>query len=469
MITPATAMAETAASDTGAAAATAAYDALLRGGLARATYEALLEQQRARGLVYDGRPVCEVLRPRLLDASAYAELQRGAELVMRGLSAVVDATRSDARLREALGLGPLAAALARIDGDAPRPDVVGRLDGLVDEEGRARFIEYNPSPAGIALCDEVAEMFGAMPATQALLESWPAEAPSLRRALRDALDRAGDRAGAAGPPRIGVVGRSTKNAAEVAKLLGYLAEGGAPVAPPAEAAAWSMDGGVLRCGGHPVDLVVFLHPDHAAALLQRDGEDHPILRAVRVGAARVLNGLYRSEVLYSKALFAALSDPALAVRFEPEVAEAIARHVPWTRIVRPEMTTSGGREVDLPNLVVEHQDALVLKPARGFGGEGVLLGWQCDAEAWRAALDAALRGPAVVVVQERVWMRAEPFPVLREGELAFEERFADLNPFVWGGDVATGCSVRVCREPLLNVGRGGSIVPAFVLGGERRG
>src|SRR5262245_686587 len=95
-------------------AAIAQYDALLRNGLAQATHDAIVAGQEARGLVYAGRPLCDGLRPCLLDAGAYAALRRAAEIVNRGLCAVVQATRTDACLREQLGLDPLAAALAGI-------------------------------------------------------------------------------------------------------------------------------------------------------------------------------------------------------------------------------------------------------------------------------------------------------------------------------------------------------------------
>jgi uncharacterized circularly permuted ATP-grasp superfamily protein len=178
----------------------------------------------------------------------------------------------------------------------------------------------------------------------------------------------------------------------------------------------------------------------------------------------VLNGLYRAEVLYSKALFAVLSDPAHAHRLEPEIAEAAARHVPWTRVVRAGTSTWEGREVDLPSFLIERQESLVLKPARGFGGEGVRLGWQCPPEEWRAAVRDAMGGSAITVAQERVRLRTEPYPVRRGGALEIEERFADLNPFVWGDEVASGCVARVGREPMLNLARGASFVPVFVLG-----
>ncbi len=68
------------------------------------------------------------------------------------------------------------------------------------------------------------------------------------------------------------------------------------------------------------------------------------------------------------------------------------------------------------------------------------------------------------VVQERVSVGREPYPSLIEGKLRFEERYFDLDPYVWDGERIEGCGVRLSRQALLNVSAGGgSATPVFVL------
>ena len=51
------------------------YHALLTPELAEASHEHLETVLRSRGLVFGGRPLCTVLRPRLMTADEYASLQ----------------------------------------------------------------------------------------------------------------------------------------------------------------------------------------------------------------------------------------------------------------------------------------------------------------------------------------------------------------------------------------------------------
>jgi hypothetical protein len=51
-----------------------------------------------------------------------------------------------------------------------------------------------------------------------------------------------------------------------------------------------------------------------------------------------------------------------------------------------------------------------------------------------------------------------------DGKLLFDERYFDLDPYVWDGTRAEGCGVRLSRLAILNVSAGGgSAAPLFVL------
>ena len=56
---------------------------------------------------------------------------------------------------------------------------------------------------------------------------------------------------------------------------------------------------------------------------------------------------FRCKVLHKKASLAVLSDERNAALFDAPMRQAIADHIPWTRVVEERTTTWQGREVDL--------------------------------------------------------------------------------------------------------------------------
>jgi hypothetical protein len=67
------------------------------------------------------------------------------------------------------------------------------------------------------------------------------------------------------------------------------------------------------------------------------------------------------------------------------------------------------------------------------------------------------------VVQERVAIPEEPFPVVIGGALRFEALKVNVNPFyAAGADV--GAVTRASRSSVINVSAGGGSVPTFVVG-----
>jgi hypothetical protein len=188
----------------------------------------------------------------------------------------------------------------------------------------------------------------------------------------------------------------------------------------------------------------------------------PFYQAVHTRAAWILNSASTSILRGSKSVLALLSDPAYHHLVEPEVAAALARHVPWTRRVQQGNATYRDREVDLVSFLSAHRDELVLKPADEYGGSGVVLGWRCDDTAWAAALDRALTRP--YVVQERVPIDSQLFPTMIEGELQLERQHFTLDPFVWNDTEAHGAHVRLNKSEVMNLSLGaGSTTPLLIL------
>ena len=105
------------------------------------------------------------------------------------------------------------------------------------------------------------------------------------------------------------------------------------------------DNGGLRAGDFPFNLIykrVLI-----SELLERGGADHPVIRAVQTGGVCMVNG-FRCKILYKKASFAVLSDERNARAVSPRTErQAIADHIPWTRVVVERKTNIADQSIDL--------------------------------------------------------------------------------------------------------------------------
>jgi hypothetical protein len=160
-------------------------------------------------------------------------------------------------------------------------------------------------------------------------------------------------------------------------------------------------------------------------------------------------------------IFALLSDDRYARYFDEDERRVIRAHVPWTRQVTDGPSTYEGSIIDLLPFIRDHRDRLVLKPNDEYGGKGVVIGWERSQSEWEAALADALASPSVV--QERVPVAKERFPVWRDGGLAWPELAVDLDPFLFGTEVG-GALTRLSAAALLNVTAGtGSLAPTVLV------
>jgi len=174
---------------------------------------------------------------------------------------------------------------------------------------------------------------------------------------------------------------------------------------------------------------------------------------------------FRCKLLHKKASFAVLSDEANAGLFSPQDLAAVARHIPWTRLVSDRSTCFHDQKIDLLPFIALHKDQFVVKPNDEYGGKGVVLGWEVDQVEWEAALQAAQESPHIV--QERICIPSEPYPSLVDDQVQIYDRLIDTNPYIWEGEYVSGCLTRLSTVELLNVtAGGGSMVPTFLIEGR---
>jgi 4-cresol dehydrogenase (hydroxylating) len=167
-------------------------------------------------------------------------------------------------------------------------------------------------------------------------------------------------------------------------------------------------------------------------------------------------------VLSNLALLALLTDPNARPRLKPALADAVDRHLPWTRVLQQKRTTYRGKTIDLPSFVRDNPESFVLRPIFQTD-EPALFGAFVTPGAWTQAIRRALRGRASLVVQERVHVQQEVFPLACDGLLEFEGCFVATELMIVGGDVAKGSIVRIGERPSVGARSARTyLVPALV-------
>jgi uncharacterized circularly permuted ATP-grasp superfamily protein len=436
------------------------YHDLLTPQAARETWDLLVEGMTARKIGFGDRLLCTVLRPRFLTREQWQEIERECGLLLRAFQTAYDAIMREPRLRAQLDLTQAEEQLIALDPGFEPPTVSSRLDCFITPDGGFQSVEYNAeTPAGIAYADALSKLFLELPVMHDFQRRYRVEAHDVRPRQLEAMLAAWRAWGGQGKPRIGIidwVGVPTTN--EFLLFQDFFAQNGleAIIASPDEL---EYSGGKLRARDVVID---FLYKRVLASeLLDKYGLDQPVVHALRDRAVCMGNS-FRAKPLHKKAIHAFLTDERNAALFGAEERAALARHIPWTRKVEERATLYQGQVVDLVPFVAEHRDRLVLKPNDEYGGKGVVIGWEIDAEGWARALRDALNEPTVA--QERVNVATELYPAWLDGTVDVSPRLVDLDPYFFSGKMVYGVLTRLSTVALLNVtAGGGSVVPTFVV------
>jgi len=441
------------------------YHGLLTNDLATESQGQLDAQLRDRGLFFGDRPLCSVLRPRFLSPSQYRFLQQRAAVVLRAFRKAHRAALADDTVLAQFRLADWERTLAHVDAGFRDASPVSRLDAFfVAEAGGLRFTEYNAeTPAGGAYNDVLTEVFFGLPIMREFMRTWDLRPlPARHDVLHALLDAYAQWSGTRNVPRIAIVDWSdVPTRSEFLLFQDYFARQGVDciIVDPREV---TYDGKRLRSAHGDIDLVykrVLL-----TELVEREGLDHAVLRAVRDRAVCMVNPP-SCKILHKKASLAVLHDERNAALFDADESQAIAASIPWTRVVEERRTIHEGQEVDLLPFIEDHRDQLVLKPNDEYGGKGIVLGWEADNDTWATTIKTALAEP--YIVQQRIALPTEPYPSVVDGCVVFPERMVDTAPYVAYGDHVDGCLTRLATAALLNVtAGGGSQTPTFIA--ERR-
>lgn len=439
----------------------AQYHELLTDELAEEADADMRQKLKERSLYFGERPLCVVLRPHFYRQADWDFMKQGLETLLTAFARAHDVCMKDKAHRGQLLLEDYEESLYEIDKDMPFPWSSSRLDTFyVIEDHNLSVVEYNAeTPAGIGYNDTLADVFDQLEPMKRFREKYNLTPMRSLKTLQNALLSAYRQWGGIEKPQIAILDWGdvpTLNEHEITRI--HCEQHGYKTTL-ADPRALEYRDGKLMYGDFHINLIYkrVLYSE----LVQRMGLDNPVLQAVRDRAVYMTNSP-SAKLMAKKASLAFLSDEQNSHLFTSKQQKAIQDHIPWTRVVTDSKSTYDGKTIDLIDFISENRDRLVLKPNDEYGGQGVVLGWECSGENWDAKIQQAIETPHVV--QEKVSLVQRDFPSWENGELYISKRYVDADPYAFNGAETYGCLTRLSPLALLNVtAGGGSVVPTYII------
>ena len=444
-------------------AAATAWHALLRPDveLSPEFCAELNARMHAEKLRFGDRVHCPFLRPFFLTPEDDRRVREVSEAIAAIGERVVKQSLADPALLAQAALTPDEERLVRIAPGYGRSSTASRLDAFLLPDS-LQFAEYNAeSPAGPGYAETLAEVFLSLPVMKRFEEAYRVQKYETMKMLLDALLTSYREWGGKAPlPAIGIVDwREVPTWSEFEILQARFEREGVPtlLSDPRDLV---FDGKKLTAQGRRIDLLyrrVLIND-----ILARPAECKALVDAYASGAVCIANAL-TCKIPHKKAFFAVLTDERNATLFTGAERALIRRHIPWTRLLADTKTSRDGESFALLDYVRRHRDTFVLKPNDEYGGTGVTLGWENNESEWDSALNRALADrDHAWVVQERISVRREVFPMQTANGVEMRDMLVDLAPYLFRGKMA-GFLTRLSSTGLANVTSGGGQVPAMVV------
>jgi hypothetical protein len=219
--------------------------------------------------------------------------------------------------------------------------------------------------------------------------------------------------------------------------------------------------GAVRHNGQRVDLA---YRDYGVAdllELAAEGVDVEPMR-VLLRENRMISSI--TADLDQKACWEVLTDPRLCHQyFTPEERHLFQRHILWTRVLSDRRTVlPDGRLGDLLEFARTSHEMLVLKPNRGYGGDGIVIGPAVAHDEWERAMAAALADREDRwVVQQLATIPVRTFPVLGPDGAVHIEPFHTVMGFAASED-GVAVLARASQKQVVNVAQHGGICGVLV-------
>ncbi len=410
--------------------------------------------------LYGGRLLSNYLRANFLKASVAEKYKKVCSVLRNCVSKVKEALLSNANLLDDIGLIEEEKNLIKIEPGISRISITARWDSF-HKNGKIKFVELNAEcPAGIAYCDVMSEIYNRLPFMKELQKKYKIKTFSVRPILLNALLEAykewkGNKKNKSTINIAIVDWKEVPTRYEFEIFCEYFKDNGYPavIADPRDLEYRSKS---LYYKDFQIDLVY--RRVLTNEFIQKFDEVKPLFEAYRNRDVCVINS-FRSKLAHKKSLFMIFTHEKYANWFTAEEKRIIKNHIPWTRKIQDSYTYYKDKKIDLIPWIMKNKNNLVIKPNDEYGGKGIIVGHLTEQQEWEKKINEALNN--YFIVQERVEIPTEPFPIFRD-KLEFDELIIDLDPFVFGAEIG-GFLARLSASALANVTAGGGSVPTFII------
>jgi len=208
------------------------------------------------------------------------------------------------------------------------------------------------------------------------------------------------------------------------------------------------------------------YKNHEIDIIYRDFE---LVELFKMGKGRHANAIKtafrKNQVISSiageidhKSCWEILRDKRFAKIFKTLMDAGILKHIPWTKIIRDIRTDSpDGKNVELLNYIRKNKENLILKPNRGYGGYGIVIGKDTTQQHWDEMIDRGCVEYGKWIAQEYRKVSTKTFPALDEsGDIVFEEFYTVYG--LAGTPEGVGILGRASQRKIVNVAQRGGIV-----------
>ncbi len=410
---------------------------------------------------YGNSAMPTTLMPLFLKQKSLQLIKYACEVADTIIEKTIDLYFTDSYVREYFAYHPpIPSEWINIDPGYKKHTIINRLDILFDGKN-LRFVEFNTdNPGGRGWTDTYEELFRENPMYSGLIKDFGN--PGGRNIVKgefDAVMSCFKEMKIKDNPRLALVDFSTSGVrGDVETIRDYFIEHGIE-ANIIDGRDFEYRNGHLYSNGVKFNM---LHRGmRAEFFLRYPRELKDFHKGVKNQAACLVNS-FKSTLGSEKSMLSFLSNPANHHYFNEEQVKVIKKHIPWTRKFDETITMSKeGEEVTLKSYMISKKDELVVKPATGAGGYGVMVGKTTDQLKWNDVVEGYSGDPGWIV-QEYAEIPTVKLPMIRKNKIVFENKFLNISPYVFNGKYV-GALGRVSDKDVINVSSGGGIIPIFVI------
>ncbi|MFC1587559.1 circularly permuted type 2 ATP-grasp protein [Planctomycetota bacterium] len=410
----------------------------------------------AKGLTYADRIVPCVLKPNAISTDNVSQIQQSSVTIVNAVEKVTAYLLSEPEHPWWQSISASLKALLQIQTPLNRHLQVARLDGCVSPSGNIYYLECNgDSPAGFAYAELMEKALLKTRIAAKFKAKYPIKRDEYLRRFCSRMLKAYYQC-RDNKPNIAITDwRDVKTLAEFRLIADKLEARGysTVICDPRD---FRYRQGNLYCKDKIIDMVyrrVILDE-----LAQREGQCKDFIKAVKEQAVVVVNP-FISAIASCKQLLARIRMGEFNELLTANEIKTIRKHIPFTYRLNTESFKTGNQTYDTLTYTLEHQDKLVIKPMRAYGGKDIHFGSLLGKRQWKDLITAIRKDH--YICQKLVKIPETGIPVFTP-DMKFTQMNIITNPFIVGGDYG-GCLTRLAHNKVVNIGTGGMVQATFTL------